>query len=114
MAIGDLALPQVARKAVTFCQCFHYINYTPGSQIPSHALMAQWHQGLTSCVIIRTDGPSTAAATMSFCCSVILVACPIANPAFIVCNARSKPFHFVPVLGGADRRRRQKCAAIVT
>jgi hypothetical protein len=28
-----------------------------------------------------------------------LVACPIAHSVLIACDARSKPFHFVPVFG---------------
>lgn len=58
IATGDMELLQVARKAVKFHQCFRYVNYASTTLIPKHAIMVQWHKGLTPCAPITTDNAS--------------------------------------------------------
>jgi hypothetical protein len=72
------------------------------TKVPVRALIHEWwaivvrhslHVSRSSDVVWI----AIAGARVSFRCLMTLLAYPIANPAFIVCDARSKPFHFVPV-----------------
>lgn len=58
MATGDAELLAVARKAVKFHQCMRYVNYP--STLESHALMAQWHKGLTPCAYVTKEDATQA------------------------------------------------------